>query len=108
MTLSFFEAFMMVDFATSEPSMVIEPTEAFDLLPIAALITFLFFEALIIVDFVTLEPSAIAENEVVAAKVKTSADTKVFMIFSCVVLFKDRYSLLSGAVLLSEGFTPSS
>ena len=81
MTLSFLDALIMVDFATLEPSMVIEPTEAFDLFPIAALITFLFFEALIIVDFVTLDPSAIAEKEVVAAKVKTSADTKVFIIF---------------------------
>ncbi len=80
-TLSFLDALITVDFDTFEPSTVIEPTEAFALLPMAALITFLFFDALIIVDFETLDPSAIAEKEVVAAKVKTSADTKVFMFY---------------------------
>ncbi len=84
-TFWFLDALMIVDLETFDPSIVTEPTEALALLPIAALITFLFLEALIIVDFETLEPSAIAEKDVVAARVKTRADTKVFIIISCVV-----------------------
>ena len=105
-TFWFLEALITVDFDTFEPSTVMEPTEALALLPIAALITFLFFDALMIVDLETFDPSAMAEKEVVAARVKTRAETKVFIIFSCVVLFKDRYSVRSGGELLSEVFTP--
>ena len=84
MTLSFFEALIIVDFDTLEPSMVTEPTEALDRFPIAALITFLFFDALIMVDLETLDPSAMAEKDKVAANAMTTADVIVFIIFSCV------------------------